>query len=156
MKSRQIGILARLLLPENSTQLKFKFWHAIHGISGANLRSIPWVFIQVIPILFTFGLCNITTPNQTISDLYILSQFLWIRILYYWRTLSLFSLFICFESMTQSLEKSPRFYRFLKLCNSCLRLLLQIHFPPPQRRPLQRVNRRPCISRLLHLEKTRI
>ena len=27
------------------------------------------------------------------------------------------------------MEKSPRFYRFLKLCNSCLRLLiLQIHF----------------------------
>ena len=73
------------------------------------------------------------TPNdfRPIYSFFI-SQFLWIRILYYWRTLSLFSLSLYLFQVYDPIswmEKSPRFYRFLKLCNSCLRLLiLQIHF----------------------------
>ena len=103
-----------------------------HGISC--LWSIPWVFIQVIPILFTFGLCNITSSrySECISDLYILffSISLNTNIILLEDSFSLLSLYLLLVYDPISwMEKSPRFYRFLKLCNSCLRLLiLQIHF----------------------------
>lgn len=135
-----------------------------HGISC--LWSIPWVFIQVIPILFTFGLCNITSSrySESISDLYIFFffQFLWIRILYYWRTLSLFSLFICFKSMTQSLEwKSLPGFTDSSNCvihasaSSSSKFTFSSLSPPPQCWPLQRESMMFPLKSLEYLRKTR-
>ena len=109
--------------------------YAFHGISWVDLWSIPWVFIQVIPILFTFGLCNITFSRYSESNdfrpVYILffSISLNTNIILLEDSFSLLSLYLLqvYDPISW-MEKSPRFYRFLKLCNSCLRLLLQIHF----------------------------
>ena len=85
------------------------------------------------------------TPNN-FRPIYILFfQFLWIRILYYWRTLSLFSLFICFKSMTQSLEwKSLPGFTDSSNCvihasaSSSSKFTFSSLSPPPQCWPLQR------------------
>ena len=109
--------------------------YAFHGISWVDLWSIPWVFIQVIPILFTFGLCNITSSRYSESNDFrpIYSFFHNFSEYEYYITGGLFLsslslyLLLVYDPISW-MEKSPRFYRFLKLCNSCLRLLLQIHF----------------------------
>ena len=106
------------------------------------LWSVPWVFIQVIPILFTFGRCNITFSSdfeiQQIQRFptyifFFFSISLNTNIILLEDSFSLLSLYLLrvYDPISW-MEKSPRFYRFLKLCNSCLRLLLQTNsFHPP-------------------------
>ena len=133
-----------------------------HGISC--LWSIPWVFIQVIPILFTFGLCNITSSrySECISDLYILffSISLNTNIILLEDSFSLLYLFIYFKSMTQSLEwKSLPGFTDSSNCvihasaSSSSKFTFSSLSPPPQCWPLQRESMMFPLKSLEYLRK---